>query len=93
LSPDTVGALLLSFAALANLAASLLSLRLSRRARRAIDDTVAIKEQFGRAVGFAAFCTTRESGAPEPLRKMAREALPPGTTVVVEHDRGEESVH
>jgi len=92
MTPDTVGAICLTFAALANLAASLLSLRLSRRARRAIDDTFAIKEQFGRAVAFAAFCTTPESGAPPRLRAMAREALPPGTTIRVERD-GEERVH
>jgi len=92
MTPDTVAGICLCIAALANLGASLLSVRLSRRARRAVDDTFSIKEQFGRVIAFAAFCTTRESGAPPRLRAMAREALPPGTTVTVEHD-GEERVH
>lgn len=41
------------------------------------------KEQFARLLAFAAIMSSEESGAPAPVRAMARDALPPGTEITM----------
>ena len=65
----------------ANTAAAILNVRATRRARRATAAVQTIPDSFARMAAYCAFMSLPESGAPQPIRDMARDALPPDTKI------------
>jgi hypothetical protein len=79
-----LSAALFVVAALANAAAAALNIWQSRRLRRTALANAAVLAAFPRLLGFAAFVSRPESGAPVKLQIVARDVLPLGVSIVVE---------
>jgi hypothetical protein len=69
----TFAIVLFLIASACNCFAAWQNLRLARRARKELE---ANRETFAKLIGFAAFMSRPESGAPEAVRELARQMLP-----------------
>lgn len=87
---STTLAVLFVLAATCNCVAAFLNLRAKRRTIREFE---AHEKTFYALLGFAAFMSRPESGAPEPIRQLAIEALPPGTSVLIDFPSSTEIRH
>ena len=62
-------------AAVCNVAAATINVLTARRNRRSWLVLNEMRGAFGRAIGFAAFVASKESGAPEDFRRLALAAM------------------